>query len=196
MATKEEPKVDTKSDGKPAESSITVPKPEEPENQPQKGRSKFITALIIGIILFLQHGITGVMTLIHGHYMLFVLSVILLVAVIMAAIAFFGKYGLWQSLLSLNKTILVILTFIFVIVFTSAVSFASTLRSNGSSLTSDELTKKDHSVTVSILVAVIAIVDYVLFLLLFIMTIFLFPNQPPLLSEVYARLETQTDIKS
>jgi uncharacterized membrane protein HdeD (DUF308 family) len=157
------------------EESVKVePVKAEPELEIPRHKCRFVLAIISGSLLLIEQCVSIGLSVRYHTWGILTLSIILMLITIFAGINLFGGPRLWSKLLFTNKIILVIITFALVIMVSSASSAMVTLNSQ-TKLSEPENVTRGIILAILVFVIVVAIVDYALFLMLYIPLFYLYP---------------------
>ena len=156
------------------EEAVPVPASKD-EPSPLRHKCRFVTAIVAGSLLFIKQAVCIGLSVTYNAWVIFTLAIVLMLITIFAGINLFGNYNLWKKLKDANKIILIIITFVLVIAVCSSASSIVTLNSQRT-LTSAEVTNRDSIITVLILVVIVSVIDYALFLMLYVPMFYLYPE--------------------
>ena len=137
------------------------------EPAPPRHKCRFITSIVSGSLLFTEQAVCIGLSVTYHAWGILTLAIVLMLITIFAAINLFGNYNLWKKLKDTNKIILVAITFVLVIAVCSAASSIVTMNSQRT-LTSAEVTTRDSITTVLVLVVIVSVIDYALFLMMYV----------------------------
>ena len=161
-----------------AESTINVAKElvvTQLQPQPQPIKCFFTMSLIGGILLLIEELGLIYYGFLHNQTGMLVVLFILLIVIIFSFISLLGSYDWWKKVLCINKAVILIMAYVFLISLTAVITIWKAWK-DANNLTSAETTQRDEIASTCFIMCLLIVLEFLLFVVFYIPLIFLYPG--------------------